>query len=155
MGRNVLSQYRSPALYGALLAAMLFLLNWLKLKFVVVERAFEVYIGMIALIFTALGIWLALKLTHSKIQNPTINGEGSPIAPFTFNQSAAEELSLSKRELDVLQLMARGLSNQEIADNLFVSLSTVKTHTTNLFDKMAVRRRTQAIQKGRRLGIIP
>ncbi len=76
-------------------------------------------------------------------------------APFSVNQRELESLNLSKREHEVLQLMSEGLSNKEIADRLFVSLSTIKTHSNNLFDKMSVERRTQAIDKGKRLGIIP
>ncbi len=75
--------------------------------------------------------------------------------PFSVNQKELESLNLSKRELEVLQLMSEGLSNKEIADRLFVSLSTIKTHSNNLFDKMNVERRTQAIDKAKRLGIIP
>ena len=73
---------------------------------------------------------------------------------FVLNEKMAAELELSKRELEVLSLMAEGCSNQEIAARLFVSLSTVKTHNQNLFEKLDVKRRTQAIEKGRRLNLI-
>jgi len=157
MESQFLARNKHIIIYGISLAALLFLLNWLKLRLVVLDHAFEVYIGTIAVIFTALGIWLALKLTRPKVETLVVEKEvfldKSPA--FTLNTAALEGLNLSKRELEVLQLMARGMSNQEIAGQLFVSLSTVKTHCNNLFEKMEVKRRTQAIEKGRKLGLIP
>jgi NarL family two-component system response regulator LiaR len=157
MTGNFFSKNKHILLYGASLAVLLFLLRWLQLRFIVIDHAFEIYIGAIAVIFTALGIWLALKLTKPKIKTVVVekevfvhNGAG-----FTANEQAIEKLGLSKRELEVLQLMARGLSNQEIAAQLFLSLPTVKTHSSKLFEKLDVKRRTQAVEKGRQLGIIP
>lgn len=144
-------------LYGASLAVLLFLLKWLELRFVIIDHAFEIYIGAIALIFTALGIWLALKLAKPKVKTVIVEKEvhiGRPPI-FTLNSGELDKLGLSSRELEVLQLMAEGLSNQEIASRLFVSLNTVKTHSSNLFIKMDVKRRTQAIEKAKRLSIIP
>lgn len=144
-------KYGQLILYGISMALLLFLLKWLELRFVIIDHALEVYIGAIAVIFTCLGIWLAMKIVKPKI----VEREIYVTAPFSVNQKELEELNLSKRELEVLQLMADGLSNKEIADKLFVSLSTIKTHSNNLFDKMNVERRTQAVDKGKRLGIIP
>ncbi|MEO6498932.1 MAG: LuxR C-terminal-related transcriptional regulator, partial [Mucilaginibacter sp.] len=79
----------------------------------------------------------------------------TPAEGFTFNQSALVKLGISNRELEVLQLMASGLSNREIADRLFVSLNTIKTHSSNVFVKMEVERRTQAVDKARKLGLVP
>lgn len=142
--------------YGLSLFALLFLLNWLKLRFIILDHAFEIYAGAIALIFTGLGIWLALKLTTPKIKTVVIQ---QPVYitknHFVLNEAELSKLQISRRELEVLQQMAEGLSNQEIADRLFVSLSTVKPHANNLFEKMEVARRTQAIDKGKRLGLIP
>jgi NarL family two-component system response regulator LiaR len=153
---SIIHRNRHVFLYGISLAALLFLLNWLKLRLVIVDHAFEVYVGLIAIIFTALGIWLAAKLMRPKVRTLVVEKEvPAKGGDFRMNRHALEELNLSKRELDVLQLMAKGLSNQEIADNLFVSVSTVKTHSNNLFDKMGVKRRTQAVEKGREAGIIP
>jgi DNA-binding CsgD family transcriptional regulator len=143
-------------LYGLSLFALLFLLNWLKLRLIILDHAFEIYAGAIALIFTGLGIWLALKLTKPEIKTVVIQ---QPVYitknHFVLNEAELSKLQISRRELEVLQRMAEGLSNQEIADRLFVSLSTVKTHANNLFEKMEVARRTQAIDKGKRLGLIP
>lgn len=148
---------KENVLYGISLAVLLFLLKWLEFRFVIVDHALEIYIGVIALLFTGLGIWLALKLARPKVETVVIEKEviveRSPV--FTLNEKALETLQLSKRELEVLQLMAEGLSNQEIADRLFLSLNTIKTHSLRLFSKMDVERRTQAIEKAKRLNIIP
>jgi len=148
---------KENVLYGISLAVLLFLLKWLEFRFVIVDHALEIYIGVIALLFTGLGIWLALKLARPKVETVIIEKEviveRSPA--FTLNEKALETLQLSKRELEVLQLMAEGLSNQEIADRLFLSLNTIKTHSLRLFSKMDVERRTQAIEKAKRLNIIP
>jgi DNA-binding CsgD family transcriptional regulator len=148
---------RHIILYGASLAVLLFLLRWLEMRFIVINHAFQIYVGAIAVIFTALGIWLALKLTRPKVKTVIVEKEVHISAPpaFTQNRAALDKLGLSSRELEVLQLMAEGLSNQEIAGRLFVSLNTVKTHSSNLFIKMDVKRRTQAIEKAKRLSIIP
>lgn len=146
-------KYGQLILYGISMALLLFLLKWLELRFVIIDHALEIYIGAIALIFTGLGIWLAIKIIKPKVT--VVEKEVYLNTPFSINKKELELLNLSKRELEVLQLMSEGLSNKEIADRLFVSLSTIKTHSNNLFDKMNVERRTQAIDKGKRLGIIP
>ena len=143
-------------LYGVSLAILLFLLRWLELRFIIFDHAFEIYIGAIALVFTALGIWLALKLTKPKIERVLVEKEIyiEKKNDFVFNEPAMERLGISKRELEVLHLMAEGLSNGEIAARLFVSLNTIKTHAANIFIKLDVSRRTQAIEKAKRLGIL-
>lgn len=144
-------------LYGVSLAILLFLLRWLELRFIIFDHAFEIYIGAIALVFTALGIWLALKLTKPKIERVLVEKEIyiEKNNDFVFNEPAMEQLGISKRELEVLHLMAEGLSNGEIAARLFVSLNTIKTHAANIFIKLDVSRRTQAIEKAKRLMLIP
>jgi DNA-binding CsgD family transcriptional regulator len=138
------------------MAMLLLLLKWLEVRFIIFDHAFEIYAGAIALIFTGLGVWLALKLTKPKVERVIVEKEVYiPTSTFTLNERALQNLNLSKRELEVLQLMAEGLSNHEIAERLFVSLSTVKTHSRNLFDKLEVSRRTQAIDKAKKLSIIP
>ena len=144
-------------LYGISLAILLFLLRWLELRFIIFDHAFEIYIGAIALVFTALGIWLALKLTKPKIERVLVEKEIyiERARDFVFNEAAFTRLGISKRELEVLQLMAEGFSNAEIAARLFVSLNTIKTHASNLFFKLDVSRRTQAIEKAKSLCLIP
>ncbi len=150
---NFLTKNKDIILYGISLAILLFLLKWLELRFIIINHAFEIYAGIIAIMFTALGIWLALKLTKPKIETRII--EKSVFTDrFILNETELDKLGLSKRELEVLQLMSEGLSNQEIAEKLFVSLNTIKTHTSNLFEKLDVKRRTQAIEKAKRLSLI-
>ncbi|WP_198172257.1 response regulator transcription factor [Flavobacterium profundi] len=149
--------YKTAILYGISLFVLLFFLKWLELRYILFDHSLEIYIGSIAVLFTALGIWLALKL--SKPKTKTIIVEKEVFIPkeedFTMNQALIEKLELSARELEILDLMAQGNSNQEIANSIFVSLSTVKTHNQNIFEKLDVKRRTQAIEKAKRLQIIP
>lgn len=157
MAASFLSKHKHIILYGVCLALLLFLLKWLELRLIIINHAFEVYIGAIAVIFTALGIWLALKLTKPKVRTVIVEKEVyiQHEGEFTLNERELQQLGLSNRELEVLQLMAAGLSNQEIAGRLFVSLNTIKTHSSKLFEKMDVKRRTQAVEKAKRLRIIP
>jgi DNA-binding CsgD family transcriptional regulator len=141
-------------LYGISLALLLLLLKWLEWHFVIVNNAFEVYAGAIALIFTALGIWLAIKLVKPKVNTIEVEKRVIAVPGFTLNEVELSRLRISSRELEVLQLMAEGLSNQEIAERLFVSLNTIKTHTSNLFLKLEAERRTKAIEKAKRLSLI-
>lgn len=140
---------KTVIIYGLSLAALIFLLKVLQYRFIVRDLSLEFYMGLLALLFTSIGIWAGLKLTSKK----TIIVPAPP--NFVLDQARLEKLGISKREHEVLELMARGLTNQEIANKLFVSVNTVKTHTANLFSKLDVRRRTQAIQKGKELLLIP
>jgi ATP/maltotriose-dependent transcriptional regulator MalT len=101
--------------------------------------------------------WLALKLTDKKTETIIIEKEVyiSNNHKFQINDKALDQTGLSKRELEVLGLISDGLSNEEIAEKLFISLNTIKTHTSNLFEKLEVKRRTQATEKAKRLGLIP
>ena len=111
------------------------------------DLSLEFYLGVVALVFTAVGIWAGLRLTRPKTKVIVQKD-------FTFNEEEFNRLGISKRELEVLELMAQGLSNQEIADKLFVSLNTVKTHSANLFIKLDAKRRTQAVQRAKDLQLI-
>jgi DNA-binding CsgD family transcriptional regulator len=142
-------------LYGIALALLLLLLKWLEWNFVIVNHSVEIYASAIAVVFTALGIWLAVKLMKPKATTVVIEKPVAADTGFTLNEAELNKLHISSRELEVLQLMAQGLSNQEIAGRLFVSLNTIKTHSSNLFTKMEVERRTQAVEKARRLRLIP
>lgn len=161
--KNFLLRYKAIILYSISLGIMLFLLKWLELRFIIFHHSYEVYIGFIAVIFTALGIWLALKLSKPKIETVVVEkevyintNENLPgQEAFVLNTSIVSQLELSKRELEVLGLLAQGHSNQEIAEKLFVSVSTVKTHIQNLFEKLDVKRRMQAVEKAKRLRLIP
>ena len=159
-----LARYKHIVGYGLSLAALLVLLRWLELRFIIINNAFQVYASAIAVIFTVLGVWLALRLSKPKINTVVIEKEvyieKEPVSAtvtgdFAINHTALTKSGISPRELEVLQLIAAGHSNQEIADHLYVSLNTVKTHSSNLFLKLDVKRRTQAIEKAKRLSIIP
>jgi NarL family two-component system response regulator LiaR len=134
-------------IYGLAMALFIFLLKYLEYRLLIHDLSTEIYVGIIAVTFTVLGVWAGLRLTRKKVI--VTNGN------FIFNENELQRLGISKREYEVLELVARGLSNQEIADKLFVSLNTVKTHTSNLFLKLDVSRRTQAIQKAKELRLIP
>jgi DNA-binding CsgD family transcriptional regulator len=162
--KNSRGKYKEIVLYGICLAFLLFILKWLEVRFIIFEYSFEIYIGLIAVIFTALGIWLALKLSKPKIETVVVEKEVyvnrneillDRRPGFVMNTSLISQLEISKRELEILNLMAQGHSNQEIAAKIFVSLSTVKSHNQNLFLKLDVKRRTQAIEKAKRLSLIP
>lgn len=155
-----LKKYKQVFLYAASLVAILILLQVLQYKFVLINHSFEIYIFSIAIIFTGLGIWLALKLVKPKKEIQTIVVEKNvyvkELSEEELKAMVAErqKLGLSTREQEVLQLMAEGLSNQEIAERLFLSVPTVKTHSSKLFEKLDVKRRTQAVEKARQLGLI-
>lgn len=152
-----LKKYKQVLLYALAFAILVITLKWLEIRYVLIQNSFEIYAGAIALIFTVLGIWLALKLAKPKVETKIIEKQVfiNNTAKFSFNEQAFLSLGLSKRELSVLQLMADGYSNQEIADQLFVSLNTIKTHISRLFEKMEVKRRTQAIEMAKKLSLIP
>lgn len=154
---NLYRKYKQLIWYSAALAALLVVLQLLQYRFLVVDHAMELYMSAIAIVFTSLGIWLALKLARPKVKTVLVEKTMYVTSPleFTPNQDEITRLNLSRRELEVLQLMAEGLSNQEISERLFVSLNTIKTHSSKVFEKMEVKRRTQAIEMGRRLQIIP
>ena len=155
--RRFLRKHGATIIYSISLASLLFLLKWLELRFIIFNHSFEIYAGLIAVIFTALGIWLALKLSKPKIETVVVEKEVyvNRNEKFVLDRSLVSQLGLSKRELEILSLLAQGHSNQEIAAKLFVSLSTVKTHIQNLFEKLDVKRRTQAVEKAKRLNLIP
>jgi two-component system, NarL family, response regulator LiaR len=155
--KNLWLRNKATIIYSISLALLLLLLKWLELRFIIFDHSFEIYIGFIAVIFTALGIWLALKLSKPKIETIVIEKEVyvNGNEDFVLNASLVTQLELSKRELEILGLLAQGHSNQEIAATLFVSLSTVKTHLQNIFEKLEVKRRTQAVEKAKRLHLIP
>jgi DNA-binding CsgD family transcriptional regulator len=155
--KKFLIRNKATIIYSISLAFLLFLLKWLELRFIIFEHSFELYIGFIALIFTALGIWLALKLSKPKIETVIVEKEiyVNQTREFVLNTTLVSELDLSKRELEILSLLGLGYSNQEIANQLFISVSTVKTHNQNLFEKLDVKRRIQAVEKAKRLHLIP
>ncbi len=151
-----LRDFRHIILYGLVLAILVFVLKWLQWKFLIVNNAIDIYIGLVAVFFTVLGIWVATQLVKPKVQTVIVEKEVFVAQPeeFTINETELKKLNLSSREYEVLQLLAKGYSNTDIAESLFLSLSTIKTHVSNLYLKMDVKSRTQAIDKAKRLKII-
>jgi len=141
---------RDILLYGLCGGVLITILRLTEYRFLVVEHSVEIYAGLIAAIFAGLGIWLGLTLTRRKNPPPPSSAE-----PFTPDEQRISQLGITPRELEILGLIASGLSNREIADSLFVSENTVKTHSSRLFDKLGARRRTQAVQLGKQAHLIP
>ena len=135
---------RAVLLYSAAIAVAALALQWLEYRYAVRALSTEVYIGAVAVGFTVLGLWAGYRLTSR-----------GPKTAFEKNDRAIAALGISGRELEVLELLAQGSSNKEIADRLCVSPHTVKTHLGHLYDKLDVARRTQAVQKARELRILP
>ena len=138
--------------FGGVLIALLKLTEY---RFLVVEHSVEIYGGLIAALFAGLGIWLGLKLTRTRErivvkEVPVRAGE-----PFVPDEKKRENLGITRRELEILELIAQGMSNREIAGRLFVSENTVKTHSSRVFDKLGAKRRTQAVQFGKEFGLLP
>lgn len=140
---------RTIIIYGVAMAALIGLLKVVEYKYFVRDIPLEFYIGIVAVMFTALGIWAGLRLTRPRIVKVQVDG------PFERDEQAVKRLGISKREFEVLELVAAGLSNQDIAERLFVSTSTVKTHVSNVLAKLDAGRRTEAIAKAKEMRIIP
>jgi NarL family two-component system response regulator LiaR len=146
---------RHVLMYGLIGGVLIAALKWTEYRFLVVEHSVEIYGGLIAATFAVLGIWLGLKLTG---RQQTIVVREVPVPagrPFVADERKREDLRITRRELEILELIAQGLSNREIAAKLFVSENTAKTHSSRVFDKLGARRRTQAVQLGKEFGLLP
>jgi two-component system, NarL family, response regulator LiaR len=147
--------HKELLLYALVMALLLFVVKWIEYHVYILSHRMELYMGFVALLFTLLGIWASKKLTKKE----TIIIEKEVIVQknvhFQINQKELSNRKISQRELQVLELMSDGLTNQEIADRLFVSLNTIKTHSSNLYEKLEVKRRTQAIETAKKLNILP
>jgi len=129
------------------MALLLALLKFIEYRYYVLDLPTELYIGTVALLFTFLGAWIGWTLTRKKriVLDPN----------FVVNEEVLERVGISKREYDVLELIAQGLSNKEISEKLFISTNTVKTHSSNLFQRLNVRRRTEAVKRAKELRLLP
>ena len=146
---------RQVLIYGLIGGLLITVLKWTEYRFLVIEHSIEIYGALVAALFAGLGIWLGLTLTRKK---PAVILKEVPTAaagPFAADEMRVSELGITARELEILGLIASGLSNREIAGRLFVSENTVKTHSSRLFDKLGAKRRTQAVQIGKNAGLIP
>ena len=145
---------RHVLIYGLIGGVLITVLQWTQYRFLVVEHSVEIYGALTAATFAGLGIWLGLKLTRTK-QRIVIREVPATAGPFVPDDKKREDLTITPRELEVLELIAQGMSNREIAEKLYVSENTVKTHSSRVFDKLGARRRTQAVQLGKELRLIP
>lgn len=154
---------RHVLIFGVVGGLLIATLQYTEYRFVVIEHSIEIYGALVAILFAAFGIWLGLRITRRRtivretvvlkeVPVPVAAPSGEPFAPNTTQQ---QSLGITARELEILTLIARGLSNREIAAQLFVSENTVKTHCARTFDKLGAARRTQAVQRGKELGLLP
>lgn len=143
--------------YALMMAVLMLILRWFEFRFMILEHQVEIYVGLIAFFFLFFGIWVSNKIVNPKEKTIIIEKELriNSNDDFVFNETELQLRKISKRELEVLTLMAEGLSNNEIAEKLFVSLNTVKTHSAKLFEKLEVKRRTQAIETAKKLQLLP
>ena len=145
---------KAVAVYGLLGGVLIVVLTLTQYRFLVLERSVEIYGGLVAAIFAALGIWLGLTLTRAPEPKPAAKPQPADTV-FAVDEEKLRELGITPRELEILQLIARGMSTREIAAALFVSENTVKTHASRLFSKLGVNRRIQAVEIARALRLIP
>jgi two-component system, NarL family, response regulator LiaR len=146
---------KSALLYGLLGGVLIAVLKLVEYRWLVVEHSLEIYGGLVAAVFAGVGLWLGQRLTRRT--ETVVVREVVVEAPSEFvrDQRKVEALGITPRELQILELIAAGLSNREIAARVYVSENTVKTHSSRVFDKLGARRRTQAVQRGRELRLIP
>ncbi|MFO1342577.1 MAG: helix-turn-helix transcriptional regulator [Burkholderiales bacterium] len=152
---------RHVLLYGLIGGLMVAALRFVEYRWLVVEHSLELYGGIVAALFSALGIWLGLRLTRRtdiaiapESASTTSAAATASGAPFTRDQMRVAALGITPRELEMLELVATGLSNKEIAAREFVSENTVKTHLSRVFDKIGAKRRTQAVQLAKQMRLI-
>lgn len=153
---------RDILIYGVCGGVLVAVLKLTEYRFLVVEHSVEIYVGLVAALFAGLGIWLGLTLIRKRPATVTIEIPAQAQAqtkdrsgPFVADETRVRQLGITARELEILGLIAAGLSNREIAARLFVSENTVKTHSSRLFDKLGAKRRTQAVQIGKTARLIP
>ncbi len=154
---------RHVLIFGLLGGILIAALKFTEYRFLVIEHSIEIYGALVAAIFAALGIWLGLKLTGKqrevvvkevRVEVP-VEVSVSAAGPFLPDEQQRGTLGITPRELEILQLISQGMSNREIAETLFVSENTVKTHSSRVFDKLGAKRRTQAVQLGKEFGLLP
>ncbi len=162
---------RHALIFGIVGGVLIATLQYTEYRFVVIEHSVELYSALVAILFASFGIWLGLRITRRRetsretiretvretvvVREVLVPAEGSALQPFAPNTGNQQTLGITARELEILNLVARGFSNREIATQLFVSENTVKTHCARAFDKLGAARRTQAVLRGKELGLLP
>jgi NarL family two-component system response regulator LiaR len=153
---------RHVLIFGLVGGLLIATLQYTEYRFIVIENSVELYGALVAILFATFGIWLGLRITRKRdkvvvreVLGPASGRDAEPASPFIPNTTQQQSLGITDRELEILVLIARGLSNREIATQLFVSENTVKTHCSRVFDKLGAARRTQAVQRGKELGLLP
>jgi two-component system, NarL family, response regulator LiaR len=150
---------RHVLIFGLVGGLLIATLQYTEYRFVIIEHSVELYSALVAILFSTLGIWLGLRITRNRetIRETVVVREvlAPALGPFAPNTAHQQTLGITARELEILTLIARGYSNREIATQLFVSENTVKTHCSRAFDKLGAARRTQAVQRGKELGLLP
>ena len=163
---------RHVLIFGLVGGLLIATLQYTEYRFVIIEHSVELYGALVAILFATFGIWLGLRITRRRVtiretiretvvvKEVIVPAEApapfvpSPV-PFAPSTAHQQRLGITARELEILTLIARGFSNREIATQLFVSENTVKTHCSRAFDKLGAARRTQAVQRGKELGLLP
>jgi DNA-binding CsgD family transcriptional regulator len=157
---------RHVLIFGLVGGLLIATLQYTEYRFVIIEHSVELYSALVAILFATFGIWLGLRITRRHetveivretvvVKEVFVPAEAPAPKPFAPNTARQQTLGITARELEILTLVARGLSNREIATQLFVSENTVKTHCARAFDKLGAARRTQAVQRGKELGLLP
>jgi two-component system, NarL family, response regulator LiaR len=158
---------RHALIFGLVGGLVIAILQYTEYRFVIIEHSVELYSGLVAILFATFGIWLGLRITRGReiiretvvVKEVLVPAEASAPAqgqaPFAPNTVQQQTLGITARELEILGLVARGFSNREIATQLFVSENTIKTHCARAFDKLGAARRTQAVLRGKELGLLP
>jgi two-component system, NarL family, response regulator LiaR len=158
-----LKMKRHVLIFGLVGGILIATLQYTEYRFIVIEHSVELYGAFVAILFAAFGIWLGLRITRRRetvretvvVREMPVPAEVPAAEPFTPNAARQQSLGITTRELETLVMVARGFSNREIAAQLFVSENTVKTHCARAFSKLGAVRRTQAVQRGKELGLLP
>jgi len=153
---------RHVLIFGLVGGLLIAILQYSEYRFVVIEHSVELYSALVAILFATFGIWIGLRITRRRetvretvVKEVLVPAEAPALEPFAANMAQQQTLGITARELEILTLIAQGFSNREIATQLFVSENTVKTHCARAFDKLGAVRRTQAVQRGKELGLLP
>lgn len=154
---------RHVLIFGLVGGLLIATLQYTEYRFIVIEHSVEIYGALVAILFAAFGIWLGLRITRRQelvretvtVKEVLVPAEISLSEPFVPDAARQQALGITARELEVLTLIAGGHSNREIAEQLFVSENTVKTHCARAFDKLGAARRTHAVKRGKELGLLP